>query len=108
MNEGIIVINSKQWQVSIATTSWEISQGLGGLESIPPMTGMYFHVCCPARILSVTTYPMLFPIDIAFIHENTIVDIARNALPDQIINSNQPACSFLEVNANELLGIVVG
>jgi len=103
-----LTINSTQWQVSVATTPSELTQGLGGLPSIPANTGMLFDLGYET-IITVTTEPMLFPLDIAFISSSlVVVDIARNVQPDCLITSDVPARYFLEVNAGELSGVAIG
>jgi len=106
--QATVNIHDKQWQVSVATTLEELTQGLGGLPSIPANTGMLFDLGYETTI-TVTTEPMLFPIDIAFISSSlVIVDIARDIQPGCLITSDVAARYFLEVNAGELSGIAIG
>ena len=64
--QAVLTIRSKQWTVSLAITSSELAQGLGGLPSLAAQTGMLFDMGAP-QIIQVTTVPMLFPLDIAFL-----------------------------------------
>lgn len=108
MYRGNIIIDNEQWQTNIATTSQELSQGLGNLESIPEHYSMLFDLGYP-RYVSVTTQPMLFPIDIAFISGDFIVtQIERDVQPGLLIASNEPARAWLETNSDELADIEVG
>jgi len=106
--QAIVTINNKQWVVDIAVTPLELSQGLGGLTEIPPGTGMLFDMGWEQSI-EVTTTPMLFPLDIAFLSSDLVLtEVYRNVEPGLIITSQLPARYFLEVNAGEMEGIEAG
>ena len=106
--QAVLTIRSKQWTVSLAITSSELVQGLGGLPSLAAQTGMLFDMGAP-QIIQVTTVPMLFPLDIAFLSETlAVTEVYRNILPNYLVTSTQPARYFLEVNAGELEGIAPG
>lgn len=108
MKQGIVTIKDKQWSVLIPETYAEMSAGLGSIPSIEPYTGMFFVMPYDMTV-SVTTEPMLFNIDIAFIDSSfRIVDIARNIEPGNIVTTNNIIRYFLEVNAGELDGIDIG
>jgi uncharacterized membrane protein (UPF0127 family) len=103
--QAMVTINDKQWAVDIAVTPWELSQGLGGLSELPVGTGMLFDLEYE-QVIEVTTVPMLFPLDIAFISEDmTIIEAYRDIEPGYLVTSQLPARYFLEVNAGELDGI---
>ena len=105
---AVIEIGASQWQVSVATTPWELAQGLGGLPAIDPGTGMLFDLGWEQTI-NVTTVPMLFPLDICFLSEGlVIVDIYQDVPPGYLVTSSLPARYFLEVNAGELEGVDTG
>jgi len=106
--QAIVKIDDKEWFTDVATLPWELSQGLGGLVELPPATGMLFDMGFE-QIVEVTTVPMLFPLDIAFLSEDlTVTEVYRNVGPGYIVNSQLPARYFLEVNAGELVGIEPG
>ena len=106
--QALIMIKDKQWAVDIATTPWELSQGLGGLPEIPAGNGMLFDLGWEQTI-EVTTEPMLFPMDTAFLSEDMIItEIYRDIEPGLIVTSQLPARYFLEVNAGEMEGIEAG
>lgn len=105
--QAVITIRDRQWQVYLATEPWELVQGLSGVSAISPGTGMLFVLPYETQV-TVTTVPLLFPIDIAFISNGIVVDIARNVPPGYLISSDVPVCYFLEVNAGELEGIETG
>jgi len=105
---AIITIGSDQWEVSLATTYWELTQGLGGITTIPSGTGMLFDLGTEQTI-QVTTVPMLFPLDIAFLSSSLVVtEVVSDVSPGYIITSSYPARYFMEVNAGELQGVEVG
>ena len=106
--QAVITIQDKQWEVGIASTPWELEQGLGGLTELLSGTGMLFDTGWE-QIVSVTTVPMLFPIDIAFLSETLVItEVYRNIGPGYLVTTQSPARYFIEVNAGELEGIVPG
>jgi len=106
--QATVTIRDKQWDVSVATAPWELAEGLGGLASIPAGSGMLFDLGYPQTI-QVTTVPMLFPLDIAFLSDTLVVtEVYRNIQPGYLVTSTLPARYFLEVNAGELEGIDSG
>ena len=106
--QAIVTIRDKQWQTGIATTPWELTQGLGGLAELAENTGMFFDTSYE-QIIQVTTVPMLFPIDIVFFSESLVVtEVYRDVQPGYLVTSTLPTCYFLEVNAGELDGIDTG
>lgn len=105
---AVVTIQDNQWTVGLATAPWELVQGLGGMPEMPPETGMLFDTGWE-HIIRVTTVPMLFPIDIAFLSEQLVVtEIYRNVPPGYLVTSTLPARFFLEVNAGELEDIEAG
>ena len=106
--QAIITIGNKDWQVTLATSPWELSQGLGGLPEILPGTGMLFDTGFEQTI-EVTTVPMLFSLDIAFLSEDFVVtEVYRDVAPDYLVTSTTPARYFLEVNAGGLEDVELG
>jgi uncharacterized membrane protein (UPF0127 family)/antirestriction protein ArdC len=106
--QALLAIKGRQWAVDIANNVWEQSQGLGGLSILPAGTGMLFDMGYQ-KIIEVTTVPMLFSLDIAFLSDALIVtEIYRNIEPGYLVTSQQPARYFIEVNAGELKDIETG
>ena len=106
--EATLTIRNREWAVSLADTPWELAEGLGGLTELPLGTGMLFDTGW-MQTIEVTTVPMLFPIDIAFLSETAVVtEVYRNIEPGYIVTSTMPARYFLEVNAGELADIDAG
>ncbi|MDD4986604.1 MAG: DUF192 domain-containing protein [Dehalococcoidales bacterium] len=106
--QAVVRIKDKEWLVSLAVIPWELEQGLGGLPELPMGTGMLFDLGVEQTI-QVTTVPMLFPLDIAFLSEQLMVkEVYHNVEPGYLVTSTQPARYFIEVNAGELEGIAPG
>ena len=106
--QALIRIADKEWFTDVATLPWELSQGLGGLVEIPPATGMLFDLGS-GQTIEVTTVPMLFPLDIAFLSEDmAITEVYRNVEPGYLVTAQLPARYFLEVSAGEMEGIEPG
>ncbi len=92
----------EQWDVEIANTPEVRQRGLGGRPSLQSGTGMLFDMGTP-QIIIVTTVPMLFPIDIAFLDDKMLItEICFNIPPGYLVTSKHPARYFLEVNAGEM------
>jgi uncharacterized membrane protein (UPF0127 family) len=103
-----VTIGGKEWLADLAVSSWELTLGLGGLSELPPSRGMLFDLGA-MQIIEVTTEPMLFPLDIAFLSEDLVVsEIYRNIPSGYLVTSIQPSRYFLEVNASELDGVENG
>ncbi len=103
-----IKITDKEWLASLSSTYFELVQGLGGIPEMDAGTGMLFDLGFTQDI-TVTTEPMLFPLDIAFLSEDLVVtEIYRNVQPGYLVHSTLPARYFIEVNAGEMEGIEIG
>jgi uncharacterized membrane protein (UPF0127 family) len=94
--------------MALATDPWELTAGLGNIPAMAPGTGMLFDTGYEHNI-TVTTEPMLFPIDIAFLDEDFIVtEVYLNIQPGYLITSTAPARYFIEVNAGEMAEVQPG
>ena len=105
--QSIITIQDKQWQVTLATTYVELTTGLSGVASLAAGTGMLFILPAKQQV-TVDTSNMLFPIDVIFISENTVVDIASDTQPGYLVTEETPCDMFLEINAGEAAGVESG
>lgn len=107
--QATVQIGLTQWSVQVATTPAELVQGLSGVESLLPYTGMFFDLGSE-RIVSVTTESMLFPISIVFfgngLKVTEVVPIASPGDPD--LHTTLPARFFMEVNIDELDDVQIG
>ncbi|QYY58450.1 ArdC-like ssDNA-binding domain-containing protein [Dehalococcoides mccartyi] len=102
-----ITIGDKEWLASLASTHWELVQGLGDIPGIDAATGMLFDLGYTQDI-TVTTEPMLFPLDIAFLSEDLVItEIYRDVQPGYLVHSTVPSRYFIEVNAGEMEGIEI-
>jgi len=111
METGTVVIGEKSWDVQIASEAAELTTGLGGLTYLAPSTGMLFNMGYD-QVIQVTTVPMLFNLDIAFIKvvgETWVVsEVVLNAPPGELITSSEECRLFFEVNAGELGAVSAG
>jgi len=105
--QAVISINESQWNVWVANTTTELTTGLSGEESIPAGTGMLFVLPAKQQV-TVDTTNMLFPIDIIFISESLVIDVASNIQPGYLVTEETPCDMFLEVNAGEAAGVEAG
>src|SRR3972149_8393109 len=91
-------ISERKGLTSLAQAPWELTQGLGGIPEIPPGTGMLFDLGFEQAV-TVTTEPMLFPLDIAFLNAELVVtEVYRDVQPGYLVTSTLPACYFLAGN----------
>ena len=101
-----VVIDSKTYNVEVATTKADQEKGLSGRSSLAQNHGMYFIFSQQGRY-SFWMKDMKFPIDIIFINDNKIVAIFPNvpaptsnlALP--VYTPDQPANRVLETPAGD-------
>jgi uncharacterized membrane protein (UPF0127 family) len=108
LGQGTITLNNNTWQVSIATDPIDLGAGLGNLATLPSETGEFFDLG-QLQTIRVTTVPMLFALDIAFLDENLVVtEVYRDILPGYLVTSQQLARYFLEVNSGELANVNPG
>jgi len=107
--QAIVQIGDKQWSVQVATTPAELAQGLSGVESILPYTGVLFDLGSE-RIVNVTTEFMLFPISIVFFGDDLkVTEVAPITWPGETdLHTMYPARFFMEVNVEELEGVQIG
>ncbi len=104
---ALVTIGQNQWNVEVATTTAELTTGLSGRASLAAGTGMLFVL--PSRqAVTVTTEQMLFSLDIIFIKDNLVLDIARNIAPGNLVTEETPYDGFLEINAGEAASVVIG
>lgn len=95
-------INKQEIKIEIASTFRQQYQGLSGRDSICADCGMLFDFDDSA-IQSFVMRNMKFPLDIIFIHNGVIVNIASNlepegANPSNIYKSDSPVNQVMEVN----------
>jgi len=104
---AIVEISGNQWNVEVANTPTELTQGLSGRASLVAGTGMLF-ILPATQVVTVQTEEMLFLMDIIFISNNTVLSIARNISPGYLVEEATPCDMFLEVNALEAATVEVG
>ena len=104
---AVVTINENQWTTEVASTQAELMTGLAGRTSLTPGAGMLF-ILPSAQQVTVTTQDILFPIDIIFIANNTVLDVASDIQPGYEVTEETPCDMFLEVNAGEAAGVSQG
>ncbi len=107
LGAGTVTIGSNTWNVEIAGTPTDLATGLSGRASLAAGTVM-LSVLPSRQAVTVQTIYMLFPLDIIFIKDNLVLDIARNVAPGNTVNEATPYDGFLEVNAGEAASVSVG
>ena len=115
MATGTVTVgDGLNFTVDIATTSDEVRQGLSGREGLPAGTGMLF-IFGTSGPMSVWMPDMSFPIDVAWIIDNTVYPIGtlQPCPPGDKENcpkTNSPGAvdGMLEVPAGALAGIPEG
>lgn len=105
--QAIVSINGNQWSVSIASTYAELTTGLRGVTSLAAGTGILF-VLPSAQEVSVDTTGMSFALDIIFISDDTVIEVARNVPPGYLVTEETLCDAFLEVNAGEAISVEPG
>lgn len=114
--EGKLLVNGQTWPVALADTDTEQIRGLGGCQSIPNGSGMYFPYDKPTET-AFWMKGMVIPIDIIWIRDGVVVAIHAQVQPlgklqddPPRYQSPQPITAVLEVGAGEALkhGIQVG
>ena len=111
--EAIIIIDSSQWSVVVATTTSELLTGLSSYPSLTPGTGMLFDMGSDQSGIAINMDGMAFALDIVFINSSgVVVDIKRNVQPgeDTAFDSagGLGARYFMEVNAGETADVTIG
>ena len=96
--QAIITISDKQWLVDVADIFWELAQGLGGLPELPPGTGMLFDNGFEQTI-EVTTMPMLFSLDVAFLSDDLLVTEGVATAESNLVLDVIPFVGFLVLGA---------
>lgn len=83
----------------------DLYRGLSGRQSLAPNNGMLFNFN-QSEIQYFFMKNMNFPLDIIFINDRQVVNIAKNLAPEgsdpkNIYSSGRPADQVLEINAGE-------
>ena len=110
--QAIIMTDDHTWVCEYASTWAELSAGLSNIEVIPEYTGILFDMGSDQYEITINMDLMQFNIDILFIgSEGGVVGVVRNAVPGSNVayEGDGVGCRFfLEVNAGELDGVLVG
>lgn len=100
---GTVIINNKEWRVEIANTTVKRIRGLSGRDSSKEISGMLFVFPTFGKH-GIWMKDMNFPIDIVWLNNRKIVDIAPNVSPklgtDFIFYPREDANYVLELPVN--------
>lgn len=100
---GTVIFGNKEWRVEVANTSVKRTKGLSGRNGFGDINGMLFDFPTFGRH-EIWMKDMNFPIDIIWLNNGKIVDIAPNASPelgtDFIFYPREDANYVLELQAN--------
>lgn len=103
LQKGVLKLKDRKINIQIAENDAEWYQGLSDRDNLCSECGMYFIF--PAKDkLDFVMRNMNFPLDIIFIADDKIINIAENLAPEgtrprNIYSSNEKANRVLEVNA---------
>ncbi len=105
--EAIVIIRDWEWLVTLTNFVWELKTSRS-VSAPASGTGMLLDVGYE-QIIEVTTLPIPYPLDVAFISETMVItEVYRNVEPYSEIGSTLPARYFFEVGSGDLEGIDSG
>ena len=114
LETGVLNIDGQELKIEIASTDSDQYRGLSNRDSLCSGCGMLFDFSDYDKLAFVMR-DMRFPLDIIFINNNKVINIAANLAPEgnkpkNIYYSNGKANRVLEVNSGycEKNGIKVG
>ena len=111
--QATVTIDSSQWSVVVASSYSELLTGLSNHTSLDARAGMLFDMGSDRDSIAINMDGMAFALDIAFINSSgVVVGVERNVLPDVGVTFDSAgglgARYFLEVNAGEMVSVIVG
>ncbi len=101
---ALVKIVGQEIKVEIAQTPKAWEKGLAGRQKLAENQGMFF-VFSEAERRSFWMKGMKFPLDIIWINQGKVVDIAPNVQPD---NTPSPALYFSRLPINQVLEVRAG
>jgi len=104
---AVVKIKDKEFKVLIASDPIKRSKGLGGFKELKDNEGMLFLFNQPDKY-GFWMKDMLFPIDIIWIKDFKIVDIASNVLPEGAKNILELKVYYPKDKADKVLEINAG
>ncbi len=111
LGQATVTVNGEVWSVSVASTAADLTQGLSGVESLLPRTGMLFDLGSERTTPEINMTEMLFNLDILFINEALVVVGKVSDLPTGgtfSFTGSGGARYFMEVNTGELVNVSIG
>lgn len=87
-SKATVAVNEHELTVLLAEDLYEHKKGLGGRDTLAPYDGMLFLFGRPYRI-SIVMRDMRFPIDIVWLNQGEIVDIAQDVQLEPEVSEEQ-------------------
>lgn len=104
---AVIQIGEKRVYVEIAKTIRQQREGLGGREDLGSFAGMAFPII-PETQQGVVMRDMKFPIDIIWVRDGYIVDIARAVQPERGVAESELTVYYPRTEVNLILELESG
>jgi hypothetical protein len=93
--------------VQVAETLYQMHKGLGERDTLAPYDGMLFPFDFPQKP-GIVMRDMRFPIDIVWIMNGHVVDIAPHVMPEPGVSERQLTIYYPRVQANFVLELPAG
>lgn len=106
-NDGFVELVGKKLNVQVADEPLEQELGLSGRASIDENSGMLF-LFNESQKAAFWMKGMLFPIDIIWIHNNTVVDLSLSVPPQPGILDSQLEIYHPKTNVDSVLEVQAG
>lgn len=100
-------INETTFDIKKASTDAARKRGLSGIKSMPKKSGLLLDFDNPKKA-TITMTDMKFPIDLIFISDGAVSQLAVMEIDSEDFTSDMPVDSVLEVNKGASADIVVG
>lgn len=106
-SEATVVLGGQELNVLVAKTRQQQYRGLGRRASLGEADGMLFPFGLPSRI-GIVMRDMEFPIDIIWLRDGTIVDIAPSVPTEPGVSETNLRVYYPRVEANAVLEVPAG
>lgn len=100
-----LVLNGHRVRVEVVSAGEDVTRGLGGRDALPPDAGMLFELGIGKHAFWMKD--MRFPIDILWIRDHRVVEIAAN-MPPPKTSWEIPATHVPQVESDSVLEINAG
>jgi uncharacterized protein len=104
---AVVRLKDERLTVLVARNMYQLKKGLGGRESLRPFDGMLFVFPAYAK-QRIVMRDMRFPIDIVWISQGKVVDIAKQIQPEGDVSEATLTRYTPRVNANAVVELPAG